>query len=92
MQRRWLLVGLLLVVKLTTVRMALGQEARGYQTAAAVDTLWLTPKFRVDQGFDLYDMEAAHTGLDDPYRGIRLIVDRFENWLDDDTTQWRAPP
>jgi hypothetical protein len=34
-------------------------RARGYQTAASVDTMWLAPTFNVDQGFDLYDIGPA---------------------------------
>ena len=58
-------------------------RARGYQTAASVDTLWLSPRFRIHQGFDLYDLEPAQYPFDQPYYGIAFILDRLVPWLDD---------
>ncbi len=57
-------------------------RARGYQTAASVDTHWLSPRFRIDQGFDLYDLEPALQPFTDPYYGIAFILERLETWLD----------
>ncbi len=57
-------------------------RGRGYQTAAAVDTHWLSPRFRIDQGFDLYDMEPALQPFTNPYYGIAFILDRLASWLD----------
>ncbi len=48
-------------------------RAIGYETAAYVDTHWLLDKFRVDQGFDLYDTRAAEISLADPTGGIAAI-------------------
>ncbi len=62
--------------------LAEAMRSRGYQTAAAVDTLWLSPRFRVDQGFDLYDLSAAHFDFTNPYYGIEYFVDQFRGWLD----------
>ncbi|HED64540.1 MAG TPA: hypothetical protein ENJ09_03190 [Planctomycetes bacterium] len=57
-------------------------RARGYQTAAALDTAWLSPRFRIDQGFDLYDLEASLYPFNEPEYGIRYISWRFQQYLD----------
>ena len=56
-------------------------RARGYQTAACLDTLWLSRRFRIDQGFDLYDLGPAAQPFHLPEMGIRLIRDQFERYL-----------
>ncbi len=57
-------------------------RARGYQTAASLDTAWLSPRFQIDQGFDLYDMGPSSYGFYEAYYGIRYITDQFEKYLD----------
>ena len=59
-------------------------RGRGYQTAGFVDTAWLLDKFRVAQGFDLYDTDAALPALSfgDPTNGIIFITTRLAPWLD----------
>ena len=46
-------------------------EAMGYRTAAFVDTPWISPKFHMDQGFEVFDdsadaipREAQRGGID----------------------------
>jgi len=58
-------------------------RARGYQTAASLDTAWLSPRFKIDQGFDLYDLGPASYGFYEPYYGIRYIAHQFERYLDE---------
>ena len=45
-------------------------RARGYETGGLADTHWLSPKFRVDQGFDRYDLSAAFMPISDARGGI----------------------
>lgn len=57
-------------------------RARGYRTAGFVDTYWLSPHFGVDQGFDLYDGQAALASLRDPHAHIQRIVgELLPPWL-----------
>ncbi len=57
-------------------------RGRGYRTAAFVDTQWLTPHYGVDQGFDLYDGQAALAPFSDTRAGIELIVEQLvPPWL-----------
>ncbi len=58
-------------------------RARGYQTAACLDTLWLSPRFQIDQGFDLYDLGPAYEPFHLPENGIRLIRDQFARYLNE---------
>ncbi|MEW6074008.1 MAG: sulfatase [Planctomycetota bacterium] len=57
-------------------------RARGYRTAGFVDTLWLSEKFQVAQGFDLYDIDAASLPFQEPTYGIAFIAARLGPWLD----------
>ncbi len=58
-------------------------RARGYQTGAFVDTYWLSPQWRTDQGFDVYDGRAALLSFHEPEGGIRYLVDELaREWLD----------
>lgn len=59
-------------------------RSHGYQTAGFVDTLWLLDKFRVAQGFDLYDVDAADSRLpfQNPAYGIVFVMNRVSEWLD----------
>lgn len=57
-------------------------RARAYRTAAFVDTQWLSPIFRVHQGFDHYNGEGALALFDDPHAHIEHIVERLvPPWL-----------
>jgi arylsulfatase A-like enzyme len=57
-------------------------RGRGYQTAAFVDTTWLSLQFRANQGFDVYDGKAAMRSFDDPSGGIHLLVEELGGpWL-----------
>jgi arylsulfatase len=57
-------------------------RARGYRTAAFVDTYWLSTQFGVGQGFDRYDGQAALRSLDDPRGGIAFEVEeQVAPWL-----------
>lgn len=68
-------------VALNRWTLAEGLRARGYQTAAAVDTAWLAPTWRIDQGFDLYDT-SAFGPFDNPELGIKLILSNYVTYLD----------
>ncbi len=57
-------------------------RARGYRTGAFIDTQWLSPIFRVDQGFDHYNGEGALALFEDPHAHIEHIVERLvPPWL-----------
>lgn len=57
-------------------------RARGYRTGGFVDTQWLAPVFRVDQGFDVYNGDGALAQFDDPHAHIEHIVERLvPPWL-----------
>jgi arylsulfatase A-like enzyme len=57
-------------------------RARGYRTAGFVDTQWLAPVFRVQQGFDVYNGEGATAEFTDPRKHIVDIVERLvPPWL-----------
>ena len=57
-------------------------RARGYRTAGFVDTLWLSPRYRVNQGFDNYNGEGAMARFEDPHAHIEHIVERLvPRWL-----------
>jgi arylsulfatase A-like enzyme len=57
-------------------------RARGYRTGAFVDTQWLAPIFRVNQGFDNYNGEGALAPFEDPHAHIEHIVERLvPPWL-----------
>ena len=58
-------------------------RAAGYRTAAFVDNPWLTRGFGFRQGFEEYNGEAAEIELDDPSGGLRNIVPRALDWLDE---------
>lgn len=59
-------------------------RARGYRTGGFVDTQWLSPIFRFQQGFDTYNGEGALATLDDPAAHIQHIVEHLvPAWLDD---------
>ena len=57
-------------------------HGRGYETAGIVDTVWLSPKTRIDQGFDLYHLGPAYVPFDDPQRGMPLILAELAGWLE----------
>jgi arylsulfatase A-like enzyme len=65
-------------------------RARGYQTAGAVDSDWLSTRFRFDQGFDFYDDSAKGIDFRDPRGGIEYLADHFPRWLDGERDP-RAP-
>lgn len=57
-------------------------RARGYRTAAFVDTQWLSPKFGFEQGFDLYNGDGALASFADPHAHIEHLVARLvPPWL-----------
>src|SRR5262245_20724169 len=57
-------------------------RARGYRTAAFIDTLWLAPRYRVHQGFDLYNGDGAMARFEDTHAHIEHIVsDLVPAWL-----------
>jgi len=57
-------------------------RARGYRTAGFVDTQWLAPVFRVDQGFHVFNGEGALAAFEDPHAHIEHIVERLvPPWL-----------
>jgi len=57
-------------------------RARGYQTGGFVDTQWLLDKFRIAQGFDVYDTHAAVLPFENPAYGIVFVVNRLVEWVD----------
>ncbi len=58
-------------------------RARGYRTAGFVDTQWLSPIFRFQQGFDTYNGEGALASFADHRAHIRRIVaELVPAWLD----------
>ncbi len=66
-------------------------RARGYCTAGFVDTWWLSPRYRVNQGFDNYNGDAAMARFEDPHAHIEHIVERLvPPWLA--TTSAERPP
>jgi arylsulfatase A-like enzyme len=66
-------------------------RARGYRTAGFVDTQWLSPQSGVQQGFDLYNGDAALAPFSEVHAGIELIVERLvPPWLA--TTDADRPP
>lgn len=57
-------------------------RARGYRTGAFIDTQWLSPIFRVHQGFDDYNGEGALAPFEDPHAHIEHIVEHLvPPWL-----------
>jgi arylsulfatase A-like enzyme len=57
-------------------------RARGYRTAAFIDTFWLSPLFGFDQGFDHFDGQAALAPFSDMHAGIEMIVKQLvPPWL-----------
>jgi arylsulfatase len=54
----------------------------GYATAGFVDSLWLTERFGLAQGFDAYDASAARVDKLDPEGGIRRVTELAKTWLE----------
>lgn len=65
-------------------------RSRGYETAGIVDSHWLSPRFRLAQGFEVYSLEPAEVPFDDPLGGIDLVVRQILGWLDRRTDE--RPP
>lgn len=58
-------------------------RARGYETAGLADTHWLSEKFRVNQGFDRYDISAAFLPIQETGGGIAYQLEQLiRPWLD----------
>jgi len=67
-------------------------RARGYETGGIADTHWLSPKFRVDQGFDRYDISAAFMPIADVRGGIVYQLERLITpWLRELRDRSRPP-
>ena len=58
-------------------------RAGGYRTAAWVDNPWLAAGFGFPQGFEHYDTSAAEIPHWKVEGGIRHILPRVEDWIDD---------
>ncbi len=58
-------------------------RASGYRTAGFVDNPWLTRGFGFRQGFEHYDGAAADVPLSDPSGGMRSMLPRVFEWLDE---------
>ncbi|MFT5289529.1 MAG: arylsulfatase A-like enzyme [Planctomycetota bacterium] len=56
-------------------------RARGYETAGFVDTAWLDERFRVNQGFDLWDDSAADLQFENPAYGVVYVTEKATGWL-----------
>lgn len=56
--------------------------AAGYRTAAFTDNPNIRPGLGFDQGFELYDTQAAAIPAEDPDGGIRNVAPRALAWLD----------
>jgi arylsulfatase len=68
-------------------------RARGYRTGGFVDTYWLSPIFRFEQGFDVYDGEGALAPLTDPGAHVRRIVEELvPAWLERGRPAAGGPP
>lgn len=55
--------------------------ASGYRTAAFVDNPWLTNIAGLDQGFEIYDEEAAEVSLQDADMGMRYVLPKASEFL-----------
>lgn len=59
-------------------------RAAGYRTAGYVDHYFLTQPYRLAQGFDTYDDEAARIFKTDHDGGLRHGTSRALDWIDSD--------
>jgi arylsulfatase len=68
---------------LATNRWTLAESLRsaGYDTAAFVDSLWITPRFGFSQGFESFDWSAGEIDKVDPSGGIRHVTQQAREWL-----------
>jgi len=58
-------------------------RAAGYATAAFVDTPWISADYRLDQGFDVFDLTARNIPKEQPGGGIQLVTRLATNWIDE---------
>jgi len=58
-------------------------RSSGYETAGFVDSLWISERFGMQQGFDLYDASAGEIHKTDPAGGIQQVSHAALDWLDD---------
>jgi arylsulfatase A-like enzyme len=56
-------------------------RAAGYPTAGFVDSLWISERFGLAQGFDHYDASAGENDKTDPDGGIRQVLSRARGFL-----------
>ncbi len=65
-------------------RWTLAESLRGagYDTAAFVDSLWLTGRFGFAQGFETFDASAGDIDKADPAGGIRHVTSLARSWLE----------
>jgi len=55
----------------------------GYATAAFVDTPWISSQYRLDQGFDVFDLSARMIPKEEPGGGIQLVTRLATSWIDE---------
>ncbi len=58
-------------------------RASGYLTAGFVDNFWLTERFGLAQGFELYDSTASDNEKTDPDGGIRAVLADARDFLEE---------
>jgi arylsulfatase A-like enzyme len=55
----------------------------GYATAAFVDTPWISSQYRLDQGFEVFDLSARMIPKEEPGGGIQLVTELATSWIDE---------